>query len=298
MSDDFSQDENRKTLRSFYCRDYMWELFEQMTRELGCSMDYLINEAMRQYAQNRDYSPSQANPEQDRNTQGNYSNPPASGGSGGASPPGPQDPEYRTYEQVPSVGGQQGGQSQSPPPSGGGSSRPQQPQQQPQPGGSSAGPPPPPSSGQQRNQNQQNPNWQRDQQPPTKRQNQSPSGGNYQQQQQPPQQSGPQQSGRSTQQQTSGRDPLYLLFNNNRYEIDQNRFVIGRGSSDTDLTIRDGNISRKHCAIIYRNNNWYLKDLDSTNGVEFRGNRIESKRIEEGDIFYLCDYPLQFTYRG
>ncbi|MCK6571279.1 hypothetical protein L6V77_09275, partial [Myxococcota bacterium] len=49
-------DQNRKTLRSFYCRDYLWELFEVMTRDLGCSMDYLINEAMRHYARSRNYS--------------------------------------------------------------------------------------------------------------------------------------------------------------------------------------------------------------------------------------------------
>ena len=49
-------EQNRKTLRSFYCRDYLWELFEVMTRDLGCSMDYLINEAMRHYARSRNYS--------------------------------------------------------------------------------------------------------------------------------------------------------------------------------------------------------------------------------------------------
>ena len=49
-------DQNRKTLRSFYCRDYLWELFEQMTHELGCSMDYLINESMRLYARSRDFN--------------------------------------------------------------------------------------------------------------------------------------------------------------------------------------------------------------------------------------------------
>ena len=49
-------DSNRKTLRSFLCRDYLWELFEMMTRDLGCSMDYLINESMRHYARSRNYS--------------------------------------------------------------------------------------------------------------------------------------------------------------------------------------------------------------------------------------------------
>lgn len=91
--------------------------------------------------------------------------------------------------------------------------------------------------------------------------------------------------------------PLILIFNNNRYTIDKEKWVIGRGSQQTDLTIRDGNISRKHCAVLYRNGAYYIKDLDSTNGVEYRGNRIESKKIEEGDVFYLCDYELRFTMR-
>ena len=50
-----TQDQNKKTLRSFQCRDYLWELFEQMSGELECSTDYLINEAMRQYARSRNY---------------------------------------------------------------------------------------------------------------------------------------------------------------------------------------------------------------------------------------------------
>lgn len=95
----------------------------------------------------------------------------------------------------------------------------------------------------------------------------------------------------------ASQPPIYLLFNNNRYVIDKEKFVIGRGSQQTDLTIRDGNISRKHCAVIFRNGSYYIKDLGSTNGVEYRGNRIESKKIEESDTFYLCDYELRFTYR-
>lgn len=74
--------------------------------------------------------------------------------------------------------------------------------------------------------------------------------------------------------------------------------MIGRGSDKTDLTIRDGNISRKHCVVVFRNGSYYIKDMGSTNGVEYRGNRIESKKIEEGDHFFLCDYELRFSYRG
>jgi neural Wiskott-Aldrich syndrome protein len=56
-----TQDQNKKTLRHFQCRDYLWEVFEQMSTELECSTDYLINEAMRQYARSRNYGTATAN---------------------------------------------------------------------------------------------------------------------------------------------------------------------------------------------------------------------------------------------
>ncbi len=48
-----SSDPNKKSPRTFQCRDVLWETFEQMSRELECSVDYLINEGMKQYARQR-----------------------------------------------------------------------------------------------------------------------------------------------------------------------------------------------------------------------------------------------------
>ncbi len=207
-------DQNRKTLRSFYCRDYLWELFEVMTRDLGCSMDYLINEAMRHYARSRNYS--LAAPRQE---------------SAGA----PAAP-FNTPAPV------------APPP-------PRAPAPQPP----AAAPAPPPRRA-------------------------------------PPPLPG-QPGAAAAEPSEAGRAPLFLLFNGQRYRIDKEKFIIGRGSQQTDLTIRDGNISRKHCAVIFRGGQYFIKDLDSTNGIEYNGKRIEHKRVEEGDTFYLCDYELRFTYR-
>jgi hypothetical protein len=91
--------------------------------------------------------------------------------------------------------------------------------------------------------------------------------------------------------------PLYLIFGNQRYVIDKEQFIIGRGNKSSDLPIRDGNISRKHAVVIRRNGEYYIKDLGSTNGIDFNGERIEGKKIEEGDTFSICDYQLKFTYR-
>src|ERR1700734_2843135 len=53
-----SADPNKKSARTFQCRDVLWETFEQMARELEGSVDYLINEAMKQYARQRSYGGS------------------------------------------------------------------------------------------------------------------------------------------------------------------------------------------------------------------------------------------------
>ncbi len=302
-------DQNRKTLRSFYCRDYLWELYEQMTHEMGCSMDYLINESMRLYARNRDMANG------DPNANGAHgggapafgaqpSNPgfgaqPSNPGFG-TQPSNPSAPvdrfnvnpqpnmnQHRTFERVPSVGGQNGPRPPQPPQPGGAFGAAPAPPQPPQPGGLAGGPPPPPRP--------QSGGWQQPQQPAPP---QPPMGGGAfggaPQPPQPPQSMG---GGGGFGAQPQRRAPLYLVFNNNRYPIDKDKFVIGRGSQQTDLTIRDGNISRKHCAVIFHNGSYYIKDLGSTNGIEYRGNRIESKKIDEGDVFYLCDYELRFSYR-
>ncbi len=96
---------------------------------------------------------------------------------------------------------------------------------------------------------------------------------------------------------TAGPPPLYLVFDNQKYRIDKDQFIIGRGAKSSDLPIKDGNISRKHAAVIRRNGTYFIKDLGSTNGIDFKGMRIDNKRIDEGDTFHLCDYELKFTYK-
>lgn len=91
---------------------------------------------------------------------------------------------------------------------------------------------------------------------------------------------------------------LVLTFNEQEIAITKDAFVIGRKQAGTDLVIKDGNISRHHAAILRRDGVHYLKDLGSTNGVSFQGQRVEVKRIEEGDLFRICDYELRFSYRA
>src|SRR6185369_9252578 len=75
---------------------------------------------------------------------------------------------------------------------------------------------------------------------------------------------------------------LFLVYNGQRYPVTKDQFIIGRGSKTSDLPIKDGNISRKHAAVIRRNGTFYIKDLGSTNGIDYKGMRIDNKRIDEG----------------
>jgi pSer/pThr/pTyr-binding forkhead associated (FHA) protein len=94
-----------------------------------------------------------------------------------------------------------------------------------------------------------------------------------------------------------GMPSLFVIFNGQKIPVNKAEFVIGRGSKTADLPIKDGNISRRHAAIVFENGGFYMRDLGSTNGIEFSGQRIDNKPIQEGDVFQICDYELRFTYR-
>lgn len=248
-----TQDQNKKTLRHFQCRDYLWEIFEQMSAELECSTDYLINEAMRQYARSRNYGTSR------RSSMPSASEPmaPTPMGAGAipslrespsrqamAAAPPPPRPSRSTLPNVP-VGGRL--PSSMPPPP-----RPQAAAPMAAPQRAVSMPPPLPSSGS--------------------------------------------RGAMAAVPAMNARPTLFVIFNGQKIPVTKDEFIIGRGSKSADLAIKDGNISRRHAAVVWHNGAYYMKDLGSTNGIEYQGRRFDSKRIDEGDAFRMCDYELRFTY--
>ncbi|HEU0037447.1 MAG TPA: FHA domain-containing protein [Kofleriaceae bacterium] len=245
-------DQSKKTMRHFYCRDVLWETFEQMANDFDCSIDYLVNEAMRYYARSKNYQSPGA--------------PPMTGAAPIANNSGPNSypPKSGAPRQAPGT---------QPPPN-------------------TAGPTSAPTSS-------------RRPAPPTpgyaggNRPIMNAGGG-------APMMNGPSMSAHAPQSQSQpaampsmgGGPTLFLIYNGQRYPVTKDQFIIGRGSKTSDLAIKDGNISRKHAAVIRRNGTFYIKDLGSTNGIDYKGMRIDNKRIDEGDVFHLCDYELRFTYRA
>jgi pSer/pThr/pTyr-binding forkhead associated (FHA) protein len=91
---------------------------------------------------------------------------------------------------------------------------------------------------------------------------------------------------------------LFVHYEGRSYPANKDNFIIGRGTQGTDLTIRDQNVSRKHASVILHGGAFYIQDLGSTNGVEFRGGRVDSRKIEEGDVYTICDHEIVFSFRG
>ena len=268
-----SADPNKKTARTFHCRDALWDVFEQMARELECSVDYLINEAMKQYARQRNQSGPYAAPRDagsDRAQPGSVplAAPPTSlAPAFGALPPppparGPATLSARPVSNAPPTG--------------------QVPLPVPPPPPAARGPValvpgtrsvPPPG---------------RSLPPPI------PPGGPPSVSSQPPSRVAPANNGFTAPPgQTS---TLTLIYDGVRFPIAKDRFVIGRGKQSSDLTLKDPNVSRQHAMIEFQNGIYFMVDMGSTNGVEYNGQRIARKQIVEGDLFRICDHDIAFTY--
>ena len=94
-----------------------------------------------------------------------------------------------------------------------------------------------------------------------------------------------------------GAPTLTAFYGGQRYVVNKDRFIIGRGKQSSDLTIKDPNVSRQHAMVEFLNGQYYMVDMGSTNGVEYNGQRIARKAIAEGDLYRICDHEVRFTYR-
>jgi hypothetical protein len=90
---------------------------------------------------------------------------------------------------------------------------------------------------------------------------------------------------------------LYATFEGQEYLVDKDEFFIGRGQKVCDLVIRDTNVSRQHAKVMKHNGAWWMLDNQSLNGVEFRGAKLQQKRIDDGDVFLVCGHAIQFNFR-
>lgn len=82
-----------------------------------------------------------------------------------------------------------------------------------------------------------------------------------------------------------------LIGSDQTLEIDietfeKKKISFGR-SEENDIVIPSMIISAQHGWIHYEEENWYLYDYNSTNGLWIRGNRVKKHKLMDGDTFYV-----------
>ncbi len=85
------------------------------------------------------------------------------------------------------------------------------------------------------------------------------------------------------------KEILNLLINGKEITV-KNGDIIGRQAVGSEVLKDFPTVSRKHAKVLYENGEWFIEDLNSTNGTYINGKRIkpyEKRRITEKDNINL-----------
>lgn len=67
----------------------------------------------------------------------------------------------------------------------------------------------------------------------------------------------------------------------------RDKLIVGRSNSASDYCIDDDFMSKRHCEFSYEENDYYIKDLESSNGTYVNGKRISKLKLKQGDKIKL-----------
>ena len=76
--------------------------------------------------------------------------------------------------------------------------------------------------------------------------------------------------------------------------VDKRRVVLGR-SRECDIQIEDANVSRRHAELRQEGADFWIVDLDSTNGIEVNGQRVKRAKLDPGDTFTVGSTEMTFS---
>jgi hypothetical protein len=88
--------------------------------------------------------------------------------------------------------------------------------------------------------------------------------------------------------QESGLHPetMTLIINGERVALAKRVTSLGR-SRERDVVVPDPNVSRQHCEIRHVGYDYFLIDLDSTNGVSVNGRPVTRHALADGDVITM-----------
>jgi hypothetical protein len=80
------------------------------------------------------------------------------------------------------------------------------------------------------------------------------------------------------------------------FSLDGERTAIGR-SPEAEVFLDDVTVSRNHALLVRRRDGIYVDDLGSLNGTYVNRERIESRKLVDGDALQIGKYKLTYLER-
>jgi adenylate cyclase len=88
-----------------------------------------------------------------------------------------------------------------------------------------------------------------------------------------------------------GGDPIPLPDPKRKKQL-----LIGRRES-CDIILRFANVSAHHCQLMNEGGYWYVRDLQSRNGIKINDVRVqEQRRLDPGDILAVAKHKYRVEY--
>lgn len=78
-----------------------------------------------------------------------------------------------------------------------------------------------------------------------------------------------------------------------QFELGEDRVTIGR-TDDNVLVLADAGVSKQHAVIEYRDGDYYIADLGSSNGVFLNNERIETSKLKYWDEIQIHNFVIKF----
>jgi pSer/pThr/pTyr-binding forkhead associated (FHA) protein len=90
------------------------------------------------------------------------------------------------------------------------------------------------------------------------------------------------------------REVAVLTWDGQTKRVDKRRILLGR-SRESDIQVEDPNVSRRHAELRQEGASYWIVDLESTNGIEVNGQRVQRAKLDSGDTFTVGSTEITFT---
>lgn len=87
-----------------------------------------------------------------------------------------------------------------------------------------------------------------------------------------------------------GGDPIPLPHPKRKKQL-----LIGRRES-CDIVLRFANVSAHHCQLSNDSGYWYVRDLQSRNGIKVNDVRVQEQRLDPGDTISIAKHKYRVDY--